>query len=181
MEGFIVVFCADGSVRMLIVSKKRKERERNFSLENEGNFWFCDTSECGSTLQDVDWNIEGEWGSDWYGDWFGSFLVDLNINSISATDDPEIFSANLSCDANHRQGDFEHYCRTDGDTDAKLEYLGPGLYYLYIHDEGEYDSRWNGTFKLKARESSEGFLGGSEGFFWIYESFSNGVCELERR
>lgn len=151
-----------------------------FSLERgeDSSRWTYSSNDIKSSIQSVDWNLEGTWVNERDSSEFPYFTVNMKVNSITATDDPETYTVNLSCDAYSNQ--YSYLCKTYGNVNARIRYSEPGRWLLFI-DKGtaeiNNDLMWS-SFDLIGY--SVGFT--YEGFFWDYDSrsvTSNG-CKLKR-
>lgn len=128
-----------------------------FSLENgeDSTRWTYNRNSIMSSLQSVDWNIEGIWEASGVGEqvilWTqDSWDVNLNIRYIIPTDNPNEFYACVSSDSIFK-GIFNGYsCVSDGYTSATISQSEPGNYKLTI--EGMED----GTYFIE--QSSSGVM-----------------------
>lgn len=157
----------------------------HFSLENgeESSMWTYSSDEIGSALQGVDWNICGEWTCDYsdisYYGWSAGFngyaIVDLCINDVRPTADPEKFALTLSCDARCAEF-YSFYCKTDGNVEGNMIQVEPGRYRIDIYNlEGKsVEYPWCGMFYLTGISSNSH----KQGLCWCYSGESE--CQLQR-
>lgn len=139
-----------------------------FSLENgEGKSqWTYSKSAIVVSLYAVDWDIEGSWVNKYDPASSPYISSNMDISTITSTDDPEVFTVNLSCDASSSK--YRYLCKTNGYVDAELKYVDPGRWFLYIDDSIATlndDRAWY-SFELIGYSSGATH----EGFFWNYMS-----------
>lgn len=156
----------------------------SFSLKEGNATWTCEKSEIKSELQNVNFKIQGTRWKQGYvddGGWdsalSGYANVDLKINNIQATEDPETYTANISCNAS--SSEYSFYCKTGGNVNAKLKYSRPGEYYLFVtNPSGKTDAYWSGTF-IFSNSASRDY---DRGVFWQYSSIGviTNTCKLKQ-
>lgn len=147
-----------------------------FYIADGDTHWSYDLNEITHSIQSVDWNIEGTWVNKYNSSSFPYISTKIEINTVSATDDPEVFKVNLSCDAS--SGKYPYLCKTNGFGDARLKYVESGTWFLYIDNSIatlDDDRAWY-SFTLKGY--SMGYT--HEGFFWDYSSLSDSQSPLKR-
>lgn len=140
-----------------------------FSLENgnDSSRWTYSSNDVESSLQSVDWNIEGWWNT-YYSDTDDEIRVSLNIDNIAATEVSNTFSVSLSCDATHYHrhlfASLYDRCDTQGITKATIHRTEPGVYVLSIDKppEDSSSSNWTGRFSIQGTGSQYDY-----GFYWV--------------
>lgn len=139
-----------------------------FSMENaEGRpKWTYYKSEIDVSLYAVDWDIEGTWENKYSPSRSPYISSYMDIRTITPTNDPEIFTVNLSCDASSSK--YRYLCQTNGYVNARLKYVDSGRWFLYIDDSIATlndDRAWH-VFEFIGYSSGAVY----EGFFWNYLS-----------
>lgn len=140
-----------------------------FSLENgeDSTRWTYNKTAIESTLQSVDWDIEGWWITN-YSDTDDDVRVSLEIDNIIATEVSNTFSVSLSCDAKHYHrhlfASLYDRCDTQGTVNATMRQTDPGVYSLDIDKPSEEPrgSNWNGEFHILGTGNQDNY-----GFYWV--------------
>lgn len=123
-----------------------------FSLENgnDSSRWTYSSNDIESSLQSVDWNIEGTWEASGYGEqvilWTqDSWDVELNIVYIIPTNKPNEFYAYVNSNSVFNGIFTDYSCVSDGFTSATIRQNEPGQYQLDL------DGFKNGTFWIQQK------------------------------
>lgn len=146
-----------------------------FSLENgdESTYWTFNPNNIESSIQSVDWNLEGNWVNKYDASHSPYITVNMEINSLSATNDLDTYSVSLSCDASSSK--FSYLCKTYGNVNADIKYMSPGEWILRIDDT---------TAEVSGHFMIIGYSAGAthEGFWWVYSTRGalSSECQLEK-
>ncbi|NBI11347.1 hypothetical protein D1641_15230 [Colidextribacter sp. OB.20] len=148
----------------------------HFSIEDGYPHWYYNEDEIGQTLQSVEWGIIGtKWTSD---------MATLEIHDISATDDPNVYSANVSCNARYISYVYANGLLYHCEAANKLATLSykEGHWSLQIPDNTEsidWTDTWCGNFYLHGYDEKPEALWPEQkaGLFWFIARYNSSKLE----